>query len=251
LTATAAPPSLDRSLSRRRWLQGARGAVLAAAGVYAFLTVDTVARSREAVREAERYALWHRDPEARRRALEDDFRRGLTRLSRRREADRLAEEAFALELDLLRVRHETAMNLPAAARAFQWYRDAYRLFSPPETPWTRRARLLAPAFKEAWRDEVQRRGLPTTETLWDDEPGLAPDERMVFSARGEGRAAFAQEALRAVGIEARLIKDERPRGAGEGYWLAVRKDRFWEAHEALKAGLDLRVPAVLIESAST
>jgi hypothetical protein len=214
-------------------------------GVYSVLLLDTAARAREAVRTADQYAVWEINPEARKRGLEELFQKVLSRTPSTQDKGALSSEAQALALDLLRVRHAAVSALPASGSAYQWYRDAYRTFSPPENAATRKARLMAPAFKFLWRKQWVARGLPTRDTFWDDEPGIAPHEKVVYSARRRKEADRAQETLVNAGVLARVQTDPRPAGAGDGYWVVVPEDRFGMAHQILL--LHLGLPAIVVE----
>lgn len=230
-----------------RWAAIAAGLAAAVGAVYAALLLDTAARAREAYREADRYTRWFLTPEAKKEDLARNFEKDLDQLARRKESGRQNEAAYALELDVLRARFSAAGSESPAKRAFHWYRDVYLLYSPPETIWTRRARLLAPAFREVWREEARVRRLPAADSYWDPEPGLAAEERVVFSARRRAEAERARDLLAGRGLNVRLAEDDRRRGAGEGFWLAVPEAEFWDAHRVLREGLRLGVPTIVVE----
>ncbi|MBL0350696.1 MAG: hypothetical protein IPP68_10055 [Elusimicrobia bacterium] len=247
LTVLPVPAQLSQSLFRRRWAAALWTVLFGAAGVYAVLWLDTGARAREAYREAERYTAWAADPAKERRDADEDFRSGQARLAREKNAGRLSPGDFTLEMDLLRERHALTLSRPPSGLAAQWYQDTYRLFAPPENRWTRAARLMAPALKERWRRDVAARKLPTRPTHWDEEPGLAAGERVVYSARRWKEADRARAILEFRGIPARVGADPRPAGAGDGVWVVVPAARFADAHAALRDGLALSVPTIVIQ----
>ncbi len=247
MTALPAPAQLSQSLFRRRWVAALWTGLFGVAGVYAVLWLDTGARAREAYREADRYTAWTADPTKERRDADEDFRRGQARLAREKNAGRLSPGNFTLEMDLLRERHALTLRRPPSGLAAQWYQDTYRLFSPPENRWTRAARLMAPALKERWRRDVAARGLPTRTTYGDEEPGLAAEDRVVYSARRAAEADRARAILDFRGIPARTAADPRPAGAGDGFWVVVPSARFADAHAALRDGLVLSVPTIVIQ----
>ena len=247
MTDLPVPAQLSRSLFRRRWTAALWTTVAGAAGVYAVLGLDTGARAREAYREGERCAAWAMDPARQRADADEEFRRGQSRLAREKNAGRLSAGDFTLEMDLLRERHALTLSHPPAGLAAQWFQDTYRLFAPPENRWTRAARLMAPALKERWRRDVAARGLPTRTTYWDEEPGLATGERVVYSARRWKDADRARALLDFRGLPARVAADPRPAGAGDGVWVVVPADRFAAAHAALREELALGVPTIVIQ----
>lgn len=49
--------------------------------------------------------------------------------------------------------------------AYQWYKDTYELFSPPESRWVRRAREKAPIALNLWKKELEQMKIPTTSLM--------------------------------------------------------------------------------------
>lgn len=217
-----------------------------AGGVYFLLSLDAAARSRECLRRADECAVWALDPAARDRALDVRLRMGLNRLENPAGSENARSESRAAAVDLLRARRAGESARSPAGQAYRWYRDAYRQFSPPESDGSRKARLLAAAFKRLWKKEMTERGLPVRNTFWDEEPGLDPREGVVFSAARRKDAESAQDTLIRAGVLARVQSDPRPAGAGDGHWVVVPAELFQQAHEVL--AVFLRVPAIVVKS---
>jgi hypothetical protein len=136
------------------------------------------------------------------------------------------------------------MNESAVKYAYQWYKDTYELFSPPESRWVRRARFLAPAAKERWRDELRAKNIPFEEYMLDLEAGEDAGTLTVYSTGGRAEADRCAALLNAKGIAAKIYDaPAEGRLPQEGLKIIVPRERFWDAHEALKAVAPAPLPA--------
>lgn len=201
--------------------------LLCAAAVASIASIDRYSRVRSAYRRAERLERLARRPADRDRVLEAAFLSAVDALDRRRPSPAQREA----EVEILRKRWEQNRIRSAWAEAYHAWRDVYGLYAPPEGRWTRRARFLAPAARQRWREDWTERGLPFQEGLLDAVPGeedgfrwLAtfPDPREMSQVRGV------------------LTQLEIPSHSAGDAVLLVPEARFWEAHQALMplVGLD-------------
>jgi hypothetical protein len=226
----------------------AAGFLLAAAGVYGALYLETASRSRAAFRRAELFRLWASDPERKRHDLESRYLAARDRLFSKRERGAVSEESYRLELDILQAGHEASRADSAAKRAYFSYRDVHRLFSPPETPWSRLARFRGPTFKALWREEVRRNRLPVSEHMLDPEPGEDEGHWAVFSSRRRAAADRWAAALRSREIPAVVAEGRRaPDAFGDGFRVIVPREKFWMAQEFLRPRVDPGLPAIMVK----
>jgi len=223
---------------RKRWVQNAGLVVLTAAVAYAMIYVDVIARAREAYRQGEKYMAWYERPEEKKTYLENKFIKEKSSLEKKRAKGKISEEEFAQNLEILQFDRDQMMTESSIKYAYQWYKDTYELFSPPESKWVRQARFLAPMAKELWRDELRGRRIPFEEYMLDLEAGEEEGTLSVLSTRRRELAEEWREQLRKNGIEAKLYDAPAAgRLPQEGLKIIVPRETFWQAHELLKPAL--------------
>ncbi|MBK8574779.1 MAG: hypothetical protein IPN90_03545 [Elusimicrobia bacterium] len=229
-----------------RWLIGLS---FAAGAVYGALFLETGARARSSFSEAERFRRWAMDPAEMNRDLEIDYLKAIEWLAAQKERGEITAGGLRLERDILQARFNMRRAESPAKRAYFSYRDVYRLYSPPETESSRRARLWAPAAKQAWRENVDRRGFPVSSEIYDPEPGETGDRRVVFSTRERFMAMNLVAILQSKGVAADLFDDAPFNGAGRPeYGVTVPSSNFWRAHQELASLLAPDLPAVFQKS---
>ncbi len=227
----ASPPSSKPPLSPIRWRPFLLF-FLVALGAVLVSFLDLGVRARRAVRRAERLERWSRHPEERDAFLEAEYLKGVADVDRRR----LSSAEKEMALDVLRKRREEARARPAAAEAYHAWRDVYELYAPPETAATRRARLMAAAARQRWREDWTSRRLPFDESLLDLEPGEEGGLRVVYSTPDGREASRAFSRLETLDLPAKVLPPDPARSPGDrALKLLVPEDRFWEAHEALRS----------------
>lgn len=222
--------------------------VLVAAGVFGVLVLETVARARSLCRQAD--AEWARtvDPVRRRDDLRLADERDADRFFSRRESGSEAGAEGRWESDLLQTRHLIRASDSSAKRAFFKYRAVYRHGAPPETSWSRRARLMAPAAREMWRRDLADRRLPVTPLMLDLDPGDSETRRVVYSGQRRAPCERAAESLRAAGLDAAVTAGPPRYGVRPGdYWITVPADQFWPAHRRLKERIAPDLPPAVIQ----
>lgn len=222
---------------------------LAVLGLYAALTVETLARARRLSQRAD--AAWREatDPAQRRDALEKAFAADARRLVAGHQRAAPPRDVRRLDTDVLHARHDVrSLDFPSK-RAFYGYRSVYRHAAPPESPWSRRARLRAPAARELWRRELAQRRLPVEPWMLDPDPGDSEERRVVFSTRGRRAADGAVALLKAAGIRVAVVDGPPRYGERPGdYWITVPVADFWPAHERLRAWIDPGGSSALVQS---
>ena len=229
-----------RSLSvflQKKWVRNALLVAATAAVAYGMVYVDVQARAREAFHQGEKYARWHEDPEAKKRFYEKKFLEEKERLDKRREKAENSPEEYEQDLEVLKFDRDQAMAESSIKYAYQWYKDTYELFSPPESKWVRQARFLAPAAKQRWREELRARNIPFEEYMLDLEVGEETGKTlMVTSTRNRRLSEKAVALLREKGIEVSVYDGPaHGRLEQEGLKIIVPADKFWEARQILEA----------------
>jgi hypothetical protein len=221
---------------RKRWVRNALLVAVAAVAAYGMVFVDVMARAREAFREGARYERWHQNPEEKKAHFERKFLKEKALLDDRLAKGKITRDDYNEDLDVLSFDRDQAVSESSIKYAYQWYKDTYELFSPPESRWVRRARLLAPAAKELWREELRAKGIPFEEYMLDLESGEDAGTLSVFSTRSRRQADECLAALQGKGITT-VLYDAPAHGRlpQEGFKIIVPREEFWEAHEAVKA----------------
>lgn len=216
-----------------RWLMAFS---MVAGGVYGAVCVNMGAAARASFVEAEGFRQWFENPAEMGRVLESEYVKANRHLTLQQEQGKLSKEGLRLEQDILEARFAMRRAESSAKRAYFAYRDVYALYSPPENELSRQARLLAPAAKQAWREESVGRGWPVTESMFDPEPGETEDRRVVFSTGDRFEATNLAAILKRKGVVVDVVDEAHvTRAAGNGFWITVPADDFWLAHEQLKS----------------
>jgi hypothetical protein len=249
-----APSFLFRPLRLFRlssWFRWVIGSFLAIGGVVGAVGVNVYSRAASSYREGESALFWARDPAGRTRNLEAEFLKASERLSAQKERGRLTDGDLRLEQDILQVQFDMRSADSSAKRAYFLFRNVYERYSLPETRISRYARLLAPAAKMAWREDVAKRGLLAPDRMFDLAPGEGGDRWVVYSTRDPHEAANVFHRLQEEGISAHVMDDQHVRGAARvGFWITVPTDSFWTVHQMLKNILAPDLPPVLVETST-
>lgn len=221
---------------QKRWVQNVLLVLVTVAVAYGMVYVDVRARAREAFRQGEKYSRWADNPDEKKLFYEEKFLSEKARLDKKKERAEISAEQYDQDLEVLAFDRDQAVKESSIKYAYQWYKDTYELFSPPESKWVRRARFLAPAAKEKWRDELRSKNIPFEEYMLDLEAGEDAATLMVCSTRCRATAQKALAALSAKGIAARLYDaPAQGRLSQEGLKIIVPREKFWDAHEILKS----------------
>jgi hypothetical protein len=130
------------------------------AGVYAIIGVDVTLRARRAFLEGEKFMAWHRNPELKKQVLDKDFLDKKAELELQKAKNALPEDEYRRRLDDLEFDREFLMQESSVKYAYQWYKDAYELFTPPSSRWSRLAREKAPEALSLWKQELSEKKIP-------------------------------------------------------------------------------------------
>ena len=146
-----------------------RGGVLIAAvlAVYGIVYQDVVSRAREAYEMGETYLAWHADPAKKSEALAAWFQEEKRELERRLKAGSIDDRTFRERMDTLQFDYDFRLGESDLKYAYHWFKDAYQLFSPPESRWVARAREKAPAVLEMWKQELRDKNIPFEDTMFE------------------------------------------------------------------------------------
>lgn len=160
-------PAISRPLWKRRWFQNSALALIAILGAYGLIYHDVVARAHEAYEQGELHMAWYRDPQAKQKYFDDKMAAERAALEARFAAKKISEADYRRRLDSLEFDHDFALSESSVKYAYQWYKDAYEMFSPPQSKWTRLAREKAPQALELWKQELRAQNVPFENTMFD------------------------------------------------------------------------------------
>lgn len=159
-----APPA---PLWKRRWFQNTAIVFLGILGLYALIYHDIVSRAHESYNQAELYMQWAADPVAKQKHFDDIFASSRAELEQQLAQKAIAEKDYRRRLDALEFDRDFAMSESSLKYAYQWYKDTYELFSPPESRWVREARKKAPDVLAKWKQELRSQNVPFEDTMFE------------------------------------------------------------------------------------
>ena len=165
--AESGVPQLAAPLWKRRWFQNLAVFAVGVVGVYALIYRDVVARARESFQQAETYMGWHRDPLSKEKHFQEKFTTDRADLERQLGKKKISDKEFRRRLDALEFARDFALSESSLKYAYQWYKDTYELFSPPESKWVREARKKAPEVLELWKAELRAQKIPFEDTMFE------------------------------------------------------------------------------------
>jgi hypothetical protein len=70
-------------------------------------------------------------------------------------------------LDVLQFDNDFVLQESSLKYAYQWYKDTYELFSPPESKWVKQAREKAPKALELWKEELRQQKIPFEDYMFE------------------------------------------------------------------------------------
>ncbi|MCB4756851.1 MAG: hypothetical protein LHV69_07465 [Elusimicrobia bacterium] len=168
LHATTDVSSLPRPVWwQKKWIQ-VPGLILAgAAAVYALIYMDVVLRAKEAYQEAEKYMAWNQNPALKKDYFEKKFADDKAKLDRLLEKKKIKPEEYQEREETLDFDKQFMLNESSLKYAYQWYKDTYELFSPPESKWVRWAREKAPKTLALWKEELRAKNIPFEDYMFE------------------------------------------------------------------------------------
>src|SRR5258706_15258322 len=114
-------------------------------------------RAKGSYAEAEKYMEWHENPQSKRATLETEFQKEKEKLERNFSQKKISQEEYAEELKTLEFDKNYQLEESSLKYAYQWYKDTYELFSPPESKWVKMAKIKAPQALELWKQELREK----------------------------------------------------------------------------------------------
>ncbi len=150
-----------------RWAKALAVVAVAFIGVIALVYLDVVSRAKESYLEAEKYMEWQRHPEQKKKFFDDAYEVGKMKLDAELSKGKLSQPDYQLKLDALAFDRDFRINESSLKYAYQWYKDTYELFSPPESDWVKKARVKAPEALELWKKELNEKKIPFEDTMFE------------------------------------------------------------------------------------
>lgn len=144
---------------KRNWIKRVLTVIGVICAVYAMIYIDVVSRARYAYLEGEKYSRWNDTPGEKASFLETKFNGDKTKLDKILTRGKITPEEYQTKLEAMRFDKEQALEESSLKYAYQWYKDTYELFSPPESKWVKLAREKAPLAKEKWKVELTAKGV--------------------------------------------------------------------------------------------
>lgn len=141
--------------------------ILGIAGLYGLIYQDVVSRARESYQQAELYMSWYQDPGAKQKHFDDILTSQRGDLEQQLSDKKISDKEFHRRLDAFQFDHDFALSESSLKYAYQWYKDTYELFSPPESRWVREARTKAPKVLELWKQELRSQKIPFDDTMFE------------------------------------------------------------------------------------
>jgi hypothetical protein len=149
-----------RGAQMKPWL---KKVVALAAGitlVYALVYVDVMLRARSAFNEGEKYWLWYEQPQLKEAALGKQKEVELKDLEGQSAKGKITKEDLEKQREIVEADYSRKRQESSIKYAYFWYQTVVELFTPPESPWSRKARQKMPLAKELWKKELTAKHVP-------------------------------------------------------------------------------------------
>ena len=138
--------------------------LLGALGVYGLVYMDVVSRAKESYLQAEKYMEWHLNPSLKKDYFEKQFLSNKGKLDKALSKKEIPENDYKDKLDALTFDRDNNIQESSLKYAYQYYKDTYELFTPPESKWVKMARLKTPRALELWKQELREQKIPFEDT---------------------------------------------------------------------------------------
>ncbi len=158
---------MDEKWWTKRWVQNTGLIFLGMLGVYALIYRDVVSRAKESYLQGETYMEWNARPEKKTAFFEAKFEEGKSKLDKLLAARKISDDEHKRKLESLEFDKKFALEDSSLKYAYQWYKDTYELFSPPESKWVRLAREKAPQALDLWKTELTDKKIPFEDTMFE------------------------------------------------------------------------------------
>jgi hypothetical protein len=152
---------------KNKWIQNTLLIGVGILGVYGIIYWDLTSRAKEAFSQAEKYMQWAKNPNEKTAYFEQRFLDEKAKLDKKLASQKITQDEYNEELSILEFDKEFALEESALKYAYQWYKDCYELFSPPESRWVKMARRKAPEALELWKDELREKKIPFEDYMFE------------------------------------------------------------------------------------
>ncbi|MCG3205337.1 MAG: hypothetical protein KCHDKBKB_02057 [Elusimicrobia bacterium] len=152
---------------RSRWFKNLILVLTGVLGVYGIVLVDVVLRAKESYQQAEKYLYWHDHPEAKKAFFDKKFEKEKKLLEESISKKKLPESEFQAKLETLEFDRDYNISESSLKYAYQYFKDTYELFTPPESSWVKKARVKTPEVLEMWKQELREQKIPYEDTFFD------------------------------------------------------------------------------------
>lgn len=137
---------------------------ICALGVYGFVYFDVVSRAKDSYQKAEMYMEWNKNPAQKKAFYDARYERDKAALDVDLSKGKISQEDYKLNAEALAFDRDFAINESSLKYAYQYYKDTYELFSPPESKWVKLARVKTPETLELWKAELREQKVPFEDT---------------------------------------------------------------------------------------
>jgi len=160
-------PKPATPLYKKGWFINFLFVLAGVAGVYVLIYVDVVSRAKDAYLEGEKYLSWYQNPDLKTQYFQKQYNEEKAKLDGRLAKKEISAEEYGEWLDSLKFDQEFSVAESPLKYAYQWYKDAYELFTPPESKWVRMAREKAPQVLIMWKQELRDKKIPFEDYMFE------------------------------------------------------------------------------------
>lgn len=125
----------------------------------ALVWADLARRAYTALNEGERYLAWHDKPELQKDYWDSWLKAEETRLEAEAASGRITARERVWRVAAAKAEHQERLAESPLKYAVRWFETAAELFTPPPTPWSRRARERLEVARLLWSRELAASGL--------------------------------------------------------------------------------------------
>ena len=158
---------MDEKWWTKRGVQNSGLILLALLGVTVLIYRDVVSRAKESYQQGETYMEWNAHPEKKTAFFEAKFAESKGRFDKFLAARKNTENEYKRKKESREFDKKFALEESSLKYAYQWYKDTYELFSPPESKWVRLSREKAPHALELWKKELTDKKIPFEDTMFE------------------------------------------------------------------------------------
>ncbi|MFN0117040.1 MAG: hypothetical protein ACKVQC_01935 [Elusimicrobiota bacterium] len=161
------PNQINSPWWKKRWIQNVCLVILGIIGVNIIVYLDVRSRAKESFLEGEKYFHWSSHPEEKKKYFEMELEKGKKEVEELFKKGKLPPDQYRQRLDALQFNYDFHMSESSLKYAYQWYKDTYELFSPPESKWVKMARKKALTTLELWKEELRAQKIPFEDYMFE------------------------------------------------------------------------------------